>query len=149
MSMDPIAIAESVTAGLGTHHLTKMTEEATELKYLEELCKLQVELLECFNKYLFRPELKDIYKVVHLYKLSFGPSFVAQHERRQFCRVLAPVPTAVLVTSIIGPSFIYTIPAASWTPFDFPDASTFILDNTATSNDMSIYVRYTNDKPSN
>lgn len=150
MGLDASSIAEGVLAGLGTHHLTKLSDEKIMENDIHEMLLILRDLRNFVDKYA-SPTANDVYEVVRLYKLGQGPSMQLQYEHRKFTRIMAPVPTAVLVNSIIGSPFVMTVPAPTppnlWLPLDFPDGTMYSLDSTATANQMNVYVRYTNDKP--
>ena len=125
--------------------IDQIKESAKDLSDIHEL------LLE-FNVYLrtkmFAPENQDLFRVVTLYKVGFGPNWIPNKEFRQYIRVMALQPTAILVTSPLAGPTVITIPALAypsfWLPFDFPDQSSFSLDVTASANQLNIYTRLTN-----
>lgn len=85
-----------------------------------------------------------------LFKAGQGGNWIPNRRGRFYLYVAAPVPTALSVTSPLGPPFVLTIPAITlpgyWNLLDFPEASSVMLDSTATANQMNIHVLLTNKK---
>ncbi len=148
MAINFIAGAGANAAG---DHMKDITtpEDSIQMHQLHALHALYmlVQEMHDFFKHQTLPERFDIFKIITLYKQGQGGNWIPLKENTQYLRVYALVPTAVLVTSPLGPPAIVTIPAvtlpALWLPWDFPDGSSFMLDATATANQMNIFTRLT------
>lgn len=112
-------------------------------KHLGNIHKLLIEWDKYLRTRLFPPESQDIFKVVSLYKNTFGPNFIPDKQGRMYTLVYALQTTNIVVTSILAPPTSSTIPAGKWVNLNFPDGTSFILDSIATANELKIYVRYT------
>lgn len=133
-------------------NLELMSRIATSLKDLGGHMRLNNSLLEDIDAY-FREglpptETKDLLKIVTLYKPGFGGNWIPNKEHRQYLQVYALLPTVVLVSSPLGPPTTITIPAIAlptlWIPFDFPDQTSFMLDVSASANQMNIFTKISN-----
>jgi hypothetical protein len=93
------------------------------------------------------PESFDLFEIIPLWKVGFGSNWIPNKQHRQYLYVYAPVATAILCSTSLGPPFVLTIPQVTfpdmWNKLDLPDQSSITLDATATSNMMTIYVRKT------
>lgn len=98
----------------------------------------------------FREEFDNERFVQILFKTGFGSNWIPNSRGKFYIYVYAPVATALNVTNPIGAPFILTIPAPTlpnlWNLLDLPEQCSIMLDATATSNQMNIYVLLTNRK---
>lgn len=85
-----------------------------------------------------------------LFKVTFGSNWIPNPRGKFYIYVMAPVATALNVTSPMGPPFVLIIPAPAlpnmWNLLDLPEQSSIYLDTTATSNQMNIFVLLTDRK---
>ncbi len=149
MGMAEEAIMAGIAGGTAGGHLQRVTtpEDETQkaqLSCLQEIHGVMLDVRDFFRQQAL-PERFDVFWIQPLYKVGQGGNWIPRKENSQYFRVWAPVATAILCSTPVGASFILTIPAITypnfWLPFDFPDGSSFMLDATATSNIMNIYVK--------
>lgn len=109
---------------------------------------LLMEMNEFLKRSTYPKETSDIFETVTLYKPGFGKNWIPSRFQRQYMRIAAVVPTAINVSSFLGPPVVITIPAIAppgfWNVWDWPDQTSIYLDATATANQMYLWVRFTN-----
>lgn len=142
---------EAIAAGVVAGHVQRVTtpDDEIAIQQLHHLvgCYDVLCRIDHFLKEIANPEKNDIFEIVTLYKVGFGRNWIPRRENDTYIRWYAPVATAVQISSPLGSPFTLTIPAVTypslWLPCDFPDGSSIILDATASSNQMNVFVRHT------
>lgn len=114
---------------------------------LDDIHSLLVEMTALLKSNISAKENADVFEIVTLYKVGFGRNWIPAKNHRQYIRIAAPVATAISVSSSLGAAFVVNVPAIAlpnfWNDWDFPDQSSFMLDSTASANQMNIWVRFT------
>lgn len=126
--------------GIQVPSFPAIEESAT---HLGNIYKLLRELDYFLRSRVFPPESQDLFRIVTLYKNTFGGNWIPNKEGRTYTLVFALQPTPIIVSSNLGPPTSGTIPAGKWVSFNFPDGTSIMLDNPATANELKIYVRHT------
>ena|SRR5258708_3445535 len=154
MVMDYGAISEGIVSGLATHHLAKLTsQDKTEIhtQSLIDLCETLRDLHTFLSSHIKSEEFEDLYEIVTLYKTGSGSSWIPNTRNRTYIRLLIPSPTNILVSSALASPFVLSFTSLTnnlWTVWDWPDRTSFVLDATSPTSQVSVYARYTNVPPS-
>lgn len=119
--------------------------------HLANINEVLRELHEFLKTKIYPPESQDLFKIVNLYKVSFGPNYIPSIDKQQrtFVYVYALQTTNIIVTSPLAPPTSATIPPGKWVNLNFPDGTSFTLDAIATANQLNLYARYTMDSFNN
>lgn len=128
-------------------------EAAKELDNVEkspdEICNkldIIIQHLQSIDNLLQSPVAKDIYKIVQLSKTDlFGPAYIPRAELHDHIWILTGLTTPLSIQSSMLGTFVFTVSPGIWTLIDFPDGTSYRLDNSATPNQQYVYIRFTND----
>lgn len=95
-------------------------------------------------------EIMDERYIQTLFKAGLGANWIPNRRGKFYIYVQAPVATALNISGPLGSPYVLTIPAPTlpglWNLLDIPDQSSIILDSTAASNQMNLFVLLTDMK---
>ena len=112
-------------------------------RHLSSIKEMLRELHEFLKTKIYPPEDQDIFKIINLYKVGFGPNWIPDKQGRVYLFVYALQATNLVITSPLAPPTSSTIPAGKWVNLNFPDSTSFVLDTIATANQLNVYARFT------